>query len=210
MRKIILIVMAMSCFNGTLNSQITILNIANYGTIPDKVEIEVDKSSIKWEGSNLFKVNKHYGTVNFKSGQVLKKDGKLLGGDFVINMKSIKNTDGKYNEMLVNHLKNEDFFAVDTYTEASLNITNVSYRDDNYIDVKAKLTIKNITKPIHFKAKLEVFENKEIMKTNFIIDRTRWDINYESKSWLNGLKDDIISDTILFEVVLQWPFIDPC
>ena len=40
------------------------------------------------------------------------------------------------------------------------------------------------------------------MKSSFIIDRTRWGVNYESKSFLDGLKDEAISDAIKFEVIV--------
>lgn len=76
----------------------------------EEIKMDTSESLIKWTGSNLFKFNKHHGTVNFKSGVIIKDKDSLSGGRFEIDMNSIRNTDGKYNEMLVWHLKNEDFF----------------------------------------------------------------------------------------------------
>lgn len=187
------------------------LDYLNPKSIINTVSIDTKNSEIRWQGSNLFKVNKHYGTVNFKSGQVTKTNGRIIGGDFTIEMESIINTDGKYNELLVNHLKNEDFFHVKKYPLAYLKITSINYfNSDNSVQIIANLTIKGVTKPIEFNAIFQVIEGNEVMTSKFIIDRTRWGINYESEGLLGGIKDDIISDSIEFEVAVQWPFRDKC
>lgn len=173
-------------------------------TAQKEILIDTSASSIKWMGSNLFKFNKHYGTVKFKNGVVLKDKDSLLGGRFEIDMNSIINTDGKYNEMLVSHLKNEDFFNVLKYPLAKLEITGIKYSDSLNLDITANLTIKYITKPIEYEATLKNEKDKMIMTAKFIIDRTRWKVNYESKSLLNSLKDDTISDAIEFEVIVTF------
>lgn len=166
----------------------------------EQFEIDTSRSIVNWMGSNLFKFNKHTGTVKFTKGILYKKDGKFTGGDFTIDMNTITNTDGKYNEMLVDHLKNQDFFDVKKHPSASLKITKVVYRSDANLDIQADLTIKGITHSITYEARLE--GNK--MYCEFIIDRTRWKVNYESKSIVGSIKDDIISDAISFKVDLFW------
>ena len=73
------------------------------------VPIDVASSIVNWRGSMLFSFGEHYGTVNLKSGQLTLDNGTLTGGDFTVDMTTIANVDGGYNEGLVEHLKNEDF-----------------------------------------------------------------------------------------------------
>ncbi len=169
-----------------------------------QVKINTSKSSVKWMGSQTFKLNKHSGTVDITSGIIKTNGFKIIEGDFIIDMNTIKNTDGKYNEMLVNHLKNEDFFDVEKFPEAKLNITKVITSADYEVDVFANLTIKGITNPIRFKGVISWSGKVVKMTTTFIIDRTLWGITYESKGLFSAVKDDIISDAIEFHVEIVW------
>lgn len=188
MKKVIFLLIAMG-FVSMLNAQKT-------------VHIDADKSIIKWTGSNLFKFNKHFGTVKFEKGSLIRKKDSIIGGAFEIDMNTIRNTDGKFNEMLVGHLKNEDFFDVEKYPKARLEILKITYRDSINLDIEADLTIKEITQSINYASTLDQKGEQQILKSQFIIDRTRWKVNYESQSLLDGLKDDIISDAIEFEVTV--------
>ncbi|GMN06191.1 YceI family protein [Croceitalea sp. MTPC5] len=168
----------------------------------NQIQIDTSKSFIKWAGSNLFSFNEHYGTVKFKNGVLIKDADSLSGGRFEIDMNSILNTDGEYNKGLVWHLKNEDFFHVEKYPIARLEMTNVTYSDSLNLRIDANLTIKNVTKPIVYEATLRHQNNSTVMTAKFIIDRTRWNVNYQSKSLLKSLKDETISDAIEFEVIV--------
>lgn len=212
MQKFILLLSLFICLSFDLSGQslISVLNTNNATPDVNQVELEIEKSVINWKGSNLFKLKKHYGTVNFKSGYVLKKNGNILGGEFVIEMNTITNTDGKFNEILVSHLKNEDFFDIKKHPLANLKINKVEFNMDETLKLTGDLTIKGITKEIQFDASFNVIDGNEVMSTKFEIDRTNWGINYESQGTLGNLKDNIISDTIKFEVTAQWPFRDKC
>ncbi|MCZ2338205.1 MAG: YceI family protein, partial [Chitinophagales bacterium] len=109
-------------------------------------------SSIVWKGYKLMKT--HQGTLKLKSGS-LKFDGeRLVGGEFVVDMKSLENTDlssGSGKEKLEGHLKSEDFFAVEKYPTASIRLTKVVQRGNpNEYRVTGLVTIKNKSKEIHF------------------------------------------------------------
>lgn len=186
MKKSILLVLFTICSTLCVSAQ-------------NEVKIDTSKSLVKWTGSNLFKFNKHFGTVKFKDGNFIKTESKITGGEFTIDMNTIINTDGKYNEMLIWHLKNQDFFDVEKHPFSYLKIKTVTYQSEKEINIKADLTIKEITKTIDFSATIK--NNQMISK--FIIDRTLWNINYESKGILGSIKDDIISDAIEFEVILN-------
>ena len=183
----------------TINSAFSFTQNSN-----ETLKIDTSKSELKWTGEYAFYFGGHQGTVEFKEGYFLKNNGVIIGGEFILDMNSIVSTDnGKIdkNSGLVKHLKNQDFFEVDKFPLAKLEITGVSYNDETSIKIFANLTIKEITLPIDFRA--EVDYEKEQLTTKFKIDRTRWNINYNSKEIEGKLKDGLISDAIGFEVKLN-------
>uniref|UniRef100_UPI004049D007 YceI family protein n=1 Tax=Gelidibacter sp. TaxID=2018083 RepID=UPI004049D007 len=175
-------------------------------TPKDAIPINLEKSTIKWRGTMLFSFGEHYGTLNFKSGYLLKSNDKLSGGSFVVDMNTIVNTDGDYSPDLVGHLKNEDFFDVAKHPEALLEFTEIEFVDKNRYKIDANLTIKGIKKAIIlFNVDFIDNTNKLLdekaskMSVKFKIDRTDWNINYASKG-ISAAKDYAISDAIELEV----------
>lgn len=93
---------------------ITILSI-NFSVSQKKLPIDIQKSTIKWIGEYTFYFGGHDGFINFKEGYFIKENDVITGGEFIIDMNSITNTDieeQKGKNSLVNHLKEPDFFDV--------------------------------------------------------------------------------------------------
>ena len=165
----------------------------------EKMHINVEKSTIKWIANYTFYFGGHEGYIDFKEGYFIKKNNIISGGEFIIDMHSITNTDLKSKndrEGLVSHLKDPDFFDVKKFPQSKISITKVEYSNETNATIYANLTIKGITKPINFEAEFS-FDKKEL-KTRFKIDRTLWEVNYNNK-----LKDSAISDAIGFEVSIK-------
>ncbi|WP_299241509.1 YceI family protein [uncultured Aquimarina sp.] len=190
--------------DSTLLYEIELIDIVKE-KIPTKavdgniLKINKDKSILRWEGFNKLQTEGHYGTVTFDSGAFYMKENRIFGGEFVIDMNTIINTDGDYIEFLVDHLKNADFFETDKYPVASLKIITVKYIDDSNISVLANLIIKDVQQPIEFNAHIAYKEKKLIFTSKFTIDRTLWNIVYASGSVFGSLGDNLISDEIQFE-----------
>lgn len=165
----------------------------------EKLNINISKSSIHWEGYYLFYFGGHDGNIQFKKGHFIKTGDRITGGEFLIDMNSMTNLDldkEDAKESLINHLKDPDFFDVANHPEAKLVFTKVEYNSPTEMKVSADLTIKGNTHPISFNAKVD-FE-KEQLTTKFKIDRMRWDISYNSK-----MRDGAISDAIGFDVTIN-------
>ncbi|EZH72703.1 hypothetical protein ATO12_21430 [Aquimarina atlantica] len=188
MKKMIL-VLATVCITSIIHAQ-------------QELRIDTGKSIINWKGSDLLDLNTHNGTVKFKNGVIRRKGIFITGGEFEVDMNSIINIGDRYNEMLITHLKSEDFFDVKKYPIAKLEIINTRYINATNLDVIAYLTINDIRHIIQYQSTIENINNQVLLKSKFIIDRTLWKINYKSKNFLINLKDDIISNTIDFEVVV--------
>lgn len=100
----------------------------------------------------------------------------------------------------VNHLKSTDYFDVEKFPISTIEITRVASVSGETIKVTGNLTIKGITHPVTFPAKMEVKDG--IVKANgkVIIDRTDWGIRYRSGKFYDILADQTVSDDIEFHM----------
>ena len=162
-------------------------------------EVNIKSSTVKWKGYKI--TGEHYGTINLKKGILSFEGDKLVGGEFEMDMNSIKtqDMDAEYNAKLDGHLKHDDFFGVDKHPTASLKFTDVKGKSGKYT-VKGNLTIKGITKPITFK--LNVANNSATTKV--VINRTHYGIKYGSASFFDDLKDKAIKDEFDLDVTLKF------
>ena len=154
-----------------------------------------------WKGYKV--TGSHEGTIAIKSGFLNFEDGKLAGGEFVIDMTSIKNTDmegGEYGGKLEGHLKSDDFFSVAAHPTATLVFNKVTASGKNAYAVTGDLTIKGKTNPISFT--ISIYGNKATASLK--IDRTKYDIKYKSASFFESLKDKAIYDE--FDLVSDLEF----
>ncbi|WP_405563652.1 YceI family protein [Polaribacter sp. Asnod6-C07] len=167
-----------------------------------KINLNTQKSSIIWEGTKLFNFGTHDGTVNFKEGEIVVKDSKIISGRFIIDMNSIKSNE-KENWVfdLVEHLKHKDFFDVKNNPTSKIVFTNIKYIDDGFVQITADLTINKITKSVFFVANQN--DEKKQLETRLKIDRTDFNITYKSQG-NTSVKDHIISDAISFKVLLNF------
>ncbi|SEK51222.1 FKBP-type peptidyl-prolyl cis-trans isomerase [Aquimarina amphilecti] len=176
--------------------------IASEITNGNILKIDKENSTLRWEGFNKLHTSGHYGTVDFISGEFFKEKDRITGGEFIINMNTIANIDGGYSEMLVDHLKNSDFFDTEKFPVAKLSIVNIDYKDDSNALITADLTIRDVKQLVEFEASITYNDGKLSFISKFIIDRIRWNITYASGSIFDNLKDNLISDEIHFEVKL--------
>lgn len=167
-------------------------------------EVSTTSSSIEWIGSKL-DGSQHTGTIGLNGGTLMVKDGNIVGGSFELDMNSITDTDltGEYKEKLEGHLKSGDFFEVEKYPTGKFEVVSVSPAEGKEgvsHDITGNLTLKGITKSVVIPAKVELSETTLGAKTiTFTIDRTEWDIKYNS-GLLGTAKDKIINDDVALVV----------
>ena len=153
-----------------------------------KFEIVSTQSNIDWVGKKV--TGAHNGTIAVKEGEFILNDGKLAGGKFVIDTTSIKIldvTDPATNAQFFGHLASDDFFSIEKYPEAILNITSVS---GNHIE--GNLTIKGITHPVAFDAAVNVNGDALIATGKLVIDRTKYGMKFRSGNYFKDLGDTLI------------------
>ena len=163
-------------------------------------EVNVKESTVTWTGKKV--TGSHDGTIQLKSGHFKVDGGKLIGGEFIMDMASLVNNDlsGESKGKLEGHLKSDDFFGVEKYPTSKLVITSVAKKDNGTYGVVANLIIKNETHPVTFD--LDWKENTASAKLS--IDRSKFDIRYGSGSFFDNLGDKTIYDNFDLDVNLKF------
>jgi len=164
-------------------------------------------SKIYWTGSKP--TGSHTGTIDIAKGKLDASNNDISGGQFVLDMTSITNTDqapGKGKEDLEAHLKGsaegkeDHFFNVSKYPEATFVITSVAKAPAGgkiSHNITGDLTMKGITKSVTFPASVVIAGDKiNATAPAFTINRTDWKVNFMSKTILDDLKDGFINDEI--------------
>lgn len=180
---------------------------AEAGTQATKFMVDSEASTIEWEGNKP--TGSHNGNIKLESG-VVKVDGDKLSGSFLIDMTSISNEDleGEEKQNLEQHLKGTvegkegDFFNVQKYPTAAFEITDLKEEDGQKM-LSGNLTIKDAKNNISFPVNYEVNDDKMTLTSEtFTIDRTKWNVNYGSKSVFDDLGDQFINDDIKLTIDL--------
>jgi hypothetical protein len=153
-----------------------------------KFEIVSSQSNIDWVGRKVTAA--HNGTIAIKAGSLTLTDGKLTGGQFIIDTTSIKVldvTDPATNAQFAGHLASDDFFASEKYPEATLEITSVT---GNHVN--GNLTIKGIIHPIGFDVAVNVNGDTIVASGHLVIDRTKYEMKFRSGNFFKDLGDTLI------------------
>ncbi|WP_127844762.1 YceI family protein [Psychroflexus aestuariivivens] len=190
--------MKTNVLKGALATVILLSLVAFTNSIEMK-KIDIKKSQIEWEGEKL--TGSHNGTIQMKDGHFLMENGELVGGEFIVDMTSIKVTDleGDSKQKLEGHLMSDDFFGVENYKTAKFVINTVAKKGDVY-GISGDLTIKGNTNPIAFDMEMD----KNSASTTLVIDRTKYDVRYGSDSFFDNLGDKTIYDEFTLNINLNY------
>jgi len=156
------------------------------------------RSKIDWVGRKI--TGAHNGTIEVKEGELILNDGKLATGKFIVDTSSIKIldiADPITNAQFAGHLASNDFFSVEKYPEATLEITSVS---GNHIE--GNLTIKGITRSVSFDAAVNVDGDTLIATGKLTIDRTKYEMKFRSGNFFKDLGDTLIYNDFELNVTI--------
>ncbi len=174
---------------------------------PVAVPLDTNSSVISWVGKKV--TGEHRGTVRISSGEALLSDGVLVGGNFNVDLSSIRVgdiDDPEDNQKLTKHLKSEDFFAASLYPAANFTITKAEAIPGakagaaNY-KVVGDLSIKGIKREVQFPVTVVMENGKARATAKFELDRTKWGVRYGSGQFFENLGDKLIYDN--FEVAFD-------
>ena len=198
------------CKNDNREAQTTEAREAAIANM-EAVEFRVDTTSsvIEWQGQKP--TGTHTGTIQIAEGTFHANDSIVESGTFVIDMGSITVTDleGDQKMNLENHLKGTvegkegDFFNINEYPDARFEVTGVTHNNGQAM-LQGNLTMKGETKNVEFPVNINRNGDQlELTSETFTIDRTKWNVNFKSKSVFDSLGDNFINDEIELTIKLE-------
>jgi polyisoprenoid-binding protein YceI len=101
---------------------------------------------------------------------------------------------------LEGHLNSDDFFGVDNHPTSKILITSIAKKDDGTYDVVGDLSIKENTPPVTF----DLDWSNNTATTRLSIDRSKYNVKYNSGTFLIGLGDQTIYDN--FDLNIEFKF----
>lgn len=162
------------------------------------VAIDKKQSVVTWKGSSVEGV--HAGYVYISKGELMIENGQLMGGSVEVDMSTIEGDDHRSDNNLIKHLKDPDFFDVKKFPISTIAIIKVASINVEDKEITGNLTIKGITHPVSFPVKVEVKDGIVKASGKLVIDRTLWDVRYNSGKFYDNLADKTISDSIEFHI----------
>lgn len=176
----------------------------------DHYTVNIEDSRIEWKG---FKpTGSHNGTITLNKGFLKTDENQLQSGTFLIDMNTITVTDlesGNGKESLEGHLKGiaegkeDHFFDVAKWPNATFEITGVDTLTEGKTKLSGNLEIKGQKHNISFPVTVTNQDNILKMESEaFTIDRTKWGINYASKSVFDDLGNKFINDDMELKIVV--------
>lgn len=165
-------------------------------TFAGLAKVDPVKSNLTWYGSKVSAT--HDGNLKIQSGSLQMGPTGPTKGEIVVDMTSLSNRDqeGKWNAKLVEHLKSPDFFDVEKHKTAILKMKSFKKLPAGEYEVSGDLVIKDISKPILFKTKIEEKGKITVATGELKFDRTTYDVKYNSGKFFPSLGDKLINDEI--------------
>lgn len=176
-------------------------------------QVDAPRCEVKW---TAFKpTGQHHGIVPVSGGTLYVNGNVITSGSVTLNMAALEVHDGEgeMKEKLTNHLrgttpgKEDDFFNVGKFPTATFTVRGSTPIENDPAwthTINGELTMKGITKPVSFKANVDLMAGNALKATSeaFVINRAEWNIKFKSKSFFDDLKDDFINDEIRLELTL--------
>jgi polyisoprenoid-binding protein YceI len=161
--------------------------------------IDTTRSEINWLGAKV--TGTHDGGFEVFDGVVYRDGDALTGVELTIDATSIWSD----NDRLTGHLKSDDFFAVETYPEATFRADtfepispadSVEWAEATH-RIGGVLTMRGQSNRITFPARIAVTDDAVEAGADFLIERSRWGLTYPGKP------DDLIQEEVRlrFDVV---------
>lgn len=168
------------------------------------------ESIIRWTGRNLF--NHHNGTVRLMSGEIRIESGVLKSARLVIDMNSIACedlADSQWNEMLIRHLRDADFFDVSRFpvaefiAEQAEAIAASSEGTPNFL-LKGRFTLRGVTKPLELPVVIASADGKRVTGQGQLeLDRTEFGSIYGSGKFFRYLGKHVVNDHVHLHIKIH-------
>jgi len=178
---------------------------------PDGIfEVDVETSVVRWTGRNLF--NHHQGTVKLAGGRIEVRNGALQAARFTLDMNRIvceDLVDTAYNALLIRHLRDDDFFAVDRFPTAEFvceraeSLPACTPGTPNYT-LHGAMKLRGVAQPLSFPAVIAAADADHLTgQAQFELDRTQFGSHYGSGKLFAFLGKHVVNDHIHLHIKLH-------
>lgn len=152
--------------------------------------IQPTVSILQWTGYAGVGGYSPSGQINIASGVIETQNDEIVKGEVIIDMSTLQHE----NQRLQNHLRDKDFFHVEKYPEATFELSDISGET-----IKGVLTIRGVSKEHEMAFKKEYEGNQLVLTGTTQIDRTEYNIKYNSTSFFKNLGSYAIKDEFLLD-----------
>ncbi|MDI1314928.1 YceI family protein [Prosthecobacter sp.] len=183
---------------------------ASSAILQSHFELDTETSVVRWTGRNLF--NHHQGTLKLSGGQIEVENGTLQSARFTLDMNSIACedlVDTAYNAMLIRHLRDDDFFAVDRFPTAEFlcdraePLQSCTPGTPNYT-LHGTMTLRGVTQPLSFPAVIAAADSDHLTgQAQFELDRTQFGSHYGSGRLFAFLGKHVVNDHVHLHIKLH-------
>lgn len=156
---------------------------------------KIISSNINWTGYGEIGNYSLSGTVPLKTGTIEMNADSIASANLEINLAEL-NSD---NEQLKEHLQGADFFDVNKYPSSTFVSSAITYSDAKNATISGNLTIKGKTNTIKFPIKIVETKDGKSITGKIVVDRTKFGIKYNSKSFFSDLGDQAIKNNFDLE-----------
>lgn len=168
--------------------------------------VSTDQSNVEWLGEKV--TGKHNGNVNVRQGNIVLDESGMIQSAYVqVDMKTISNSDiedADTRAKLVGHLKSDDFFSVEKFPYAEINIKQFKPGEGKgQFMANGELTIKGKTLPITFPFTLKQDGSQVSAMGELTFDRSKYDVRYGSDSFFDNLGDKVIYDDVKLNFTIK-------
>ncbi|MBK9109497.1 MAG: YceI family protein [Saprospiraceae bacterium] len=176
-------------------------------SVSDSFQVDPEQSLVYWSGASPS--GPHNGLVKMAGGELYFQGDMLISGEIRVDMRTIENLDIQEEvdrKDLESHLKDVDFFNVDTFPMSVFRITSAETSGNTLYNLKVNgsLNIKGISQNISVNGNIQKTEQRVFVSIpEFNIDRTQYNIMYQSKKILPSIKDGFIDDDISLSIKLS-------
>lgn len=178
---------------------------------PDGIfEVDTSTSIVRWTGRNLF--NHHHGTIKLAGGRIEVRRGVLQSARFTLDMNSIACedlVDTGYNAMLIRHLRDDDFFAVDRFPTAEFvceraePLAACTPGTPNY-SMHGSITLRGVSRTLSFPAVIAAADADHLTgQAQFELDRTQFGSHYGSGRLFAFLGKHVVNDHVHLHLKVQ-------
>jgi len=150
----------------------------------------------------------HNGAFNVAKGRLATENGTVTSGAFVIDINSMTELtlSDEMKAKFLRHMKSPDFFEVANNPYGRFTIVSIEPLEGNAevnYTVTGNLKLKGITKSVSFPVNILVMEDKiSVVSPKFTINRTEWDMKYNS-ALIGTAADKILHDDVSLNIQLE-------